>query len=53
MHPVKADDDEHDDDEGSTTSVRIHLDRSFVVTQSDSDLLYFSLTDSSTSPTMS
>ena len=49
----KADSDEDDEDEGSTTSLRIHLDRSFVATQSDSDLLYFSPTDSSTSPTTS
>ena len=49
----KADGDEDDEDEGSTTSLRIHLDRSFVATQSDSDLLYFSPTDSSTSLTTS
>ena len=49
----KADSDEDNEDEGSTTSLRIHLDRSFVTTQSDSDLLYFSPTDSSTSPTTS
>ena len=49
----KADDDEDDEDKDSTTSMRIHLNRSFVTQKSNSDLLYFSPTNSSTSSTTS
>ena len=48
----KVDEDNSDDDD-STTSLKIRVDRSFIAKPSDSDLLYFSLTDSSTSRTES
>jgi len=47
------DDDDDNGDEGGATSMNIHLDRSFIVRQSDSDLLYVSPSESSTSPTVS
>jgi len=43
----KADDDD-DDDDSSTTSMNIHIDRSFIA-KSDSDLLYVSPPETSTS----
>jgi len=49
-HKVDEDDSDNDD---STTSLKICVDRSFVTKQSDSDLLYFSSTNSSTSRTES
>ena len=44
----KADDDE-DDEDGGNSSMNVHIDRSFVASQSNSPLLYFVPTDSSNS----
>jgi len=48
----KADEDDDDDDDGSTTSMNIHIDRSFI-TKSDSNLLYVSPPEWSTSSSAS
>ena len=43
-HRADEDDDEDDDDDdGGTTSMNIHIDRSFIAKQSDSNLLYVPL----------
>ena len=47
VHKVDEDDDDNEDD--GVTSFKICFDRSFVARESDSDLLYVSSTDSSTS----
>ena len=44
----KVDDDDEEDDDRSTTSMNIHIDRSFVAKQSDSGLLYVSPPESLT-----
>lgn len=45
----KADNDEDNNDDDDTTSMKIHINRSFVAKQSKSDLLYSTLSKSSTS----
>lgn len=45
----KVDDDNEEDDNGSTTSMNIHIDRSFIAKQSNSSLLYVPPPELSTS----
>ena len=45
----EVDDDNDDKDNGSSTSMKIHIDRSFIAKQSDSELLYVSSTELLTS----